>query len=44
MSAQISKAVLSQALLFMMKDVFTNYTVIAYALLLKLSQRKWLVA
>ncbi|CAO3597899.1 unnamed protein product [Absidia cylindrospora] len=33
MSTQISKAVLSQALLFMMKDIFTNYTILAYALL-----------
>jgi hypothetical protein len=33
MSTQITKAVLSQALLFMMKDIFTNYTVLAYALL-----------
>ncbi|KAI9271921.1 mitochondrial carrier domain-containing protein [Phascolomyces articulosus] len=40
MSTQISKAVLSQALLFMMKDVFTNYTVIVYALLLRLARRK----
>ncbi|KAI9489580.1 mitochondrial carrier domain-containing protein [Zychaea mexicana] len=40
MSTQIFKAVLSQALLFMMKDVFTNYTVMAYVLLLKLARRK----
>ncbi|KAG2225315.1 hypothetical protein INT45_005559 [Circinella minor] len=40
MSTQISKAVLSQALLFMMKDLFTNYTVIAYALLLQIARRK----
>ncbi|KAI8093273.1 mitochondrial carrier domain-containing protein [Halteromyces radiatus] len=33
MSTQITKAVLSQALLFMMKDIFTNYTILAYALL-----------
>lgn len=33
MSTQISKAVLSQALLFMMKDIFTNYTILAYALI-----------
>ncbi|KAI8363973.1 mitochondrial carrier domain-containing protein [Choanephora cucurbitarum] len=33
MSTQITKAVLSQALLFMMKDIFTNYTVLAYALI-----------
>ncbi|CAO3691774.1 unnamed protein product [Rhizopus stolonifer] len=32
MSTQITKAVLSQALLFMMKDIFTNYTVLAFAL------------
>ncbi|KAI9031732.1 mitochondrial carrier domain-containing protein [Phycomyces nitens] len=32
MSTQITKAVLSQALLFMMKDIFTNYTVLLYAL------------
>ena len=40
MSTQIFKAVLSQALLFMMKDVFTNYTVVAYALLLRIARRK----
>ncbi|CDS08666.1 hypothetical protein LRAMOSA10027 [Lichtheimia ramosa] len=39
MGAQISKAVLSQALLFMMKDIFTNYTIMAYALLLKASRK-----
>ncbi|CAO3622679.1 unnamed protein product [Cunninghamella blakesleeana] len=33
MSTQITKAVLSQALLFMMKDIFTNYTILAYALI-----------
>lgn len=33
MSTQITKAVLSQALLFMMKDIFTNYTVLAFALI-----------
>lgn len=38
MSTQITKAVLSQALLFMMKDIFTNYTVLAYALI-KASQK-----
>ncbi|KAI8366925.1 mitochondrial carrier domain-containing protein [Blakeslea trispora] len=38
MSTQITKAVLSQALLFMMKDIFTKYTVLAYALL-KASQK-----
>ncbi|KAI8063426.1 mitochondrial carrier domain-containing protein [Gilbertella persicaria] len=38
MSTQITKAVLSQALLFMMKDIFTNYTMIAYALI-KASQK-----
>ncbi|KAI8370558.1 mitochondrial carrier domain-containing protein [Radiomyces spectabilis] len=32
MSTQITKAVLSQALLFMMKDIFTNYTVLLFAL------------
>ncbi|KAI8059638.1 mitochondrial carrier domain-containing protein [Gongronella butleri] len=34
MSTQITKAVLSQALLFMMKDIFTDYTVMAFALLM----------
>jgi hypothetical protein len=38
MSTQITKAVLSQALLFMMKDIFTNYTVLIYALI-KASQK-----
>ncbi|KAI7902986.1 mitochondrial carrier domain-containing protein [Cokeromyces recurvatus] len=38
MSTQITKAVLSQALLFMMKDIFTNYTLMAYALI-KATQR-----
>lgn len=38
MSTQITKAVLQQALLFMMKDIFTNYTVLAYALI-KASQK-----
>ncbi|KAI9261978.1 mitochondrial carrier domain-containing protein [Sporodiniella umbellata] len=33
MSTQITKAVLSQALLFVMKDIFTNYTVLAFALI-----------
>ncbi|KAI8987899.1 mitochondrial carrier domain-containing protein [Mycotypha africana] len=33
MSTQITKAVLQQALLFMMKDIFTNYTVFAFALI-----------
>ncbi|KAJ2962440.1 hypothetical protein NQZ79_g2365 [Umbelopsis isabellina] len=32
MSTQISKAVLSQALLFMMKDIFTRYTIMVFAL------------
>ncbi|KAI9312445.1 mitochondrial carrier domain-containing protein [Dichotomocladium elegans] len=40
MGAQIFKAVLSQALLFMMKDLFTRYTVVAYALLLRASRQK----
>jgi hypothetical protein len=31
MSTQISKAVLSQALLFMMKDIFTRYTILVFA-------------
>ncbi|KAF7728085.1 ADP/ATP carrier protein [Apophysomyces ossiformis] len=35
MSTQITKAVITQALLFMLKDIFTNYTILAYALLLK---------
>ncbi|KAI8886052.1 mitochondrial carrier [Backusella circina FSU 941] len=38
MSAQISKAVLSQALLFMIKDIFTNYTILAFALLRKIKK------
>ncbi|KAI7869500.1 mitochondrial carrier domain-containing protein [Spinellus fusiger] len=33
MSTQITKAVLSQALLFMMKDIFTKYTVVLYVLI-----------
>ncbi|RUS21998.1 mitochondrial carrier domain-containing protein [Jimgerdemannia flammicorona] len=37
MGAQITKAVLSQALLFMMKDIFTRYTILLYALARKLA-------
>jgi hypothetical protein len=39
MSAQITKAVLSQALLFMMKDIFTSYTMLAFALLRKIEKK-----
>jgi len=40
MSTQISKAVLSQALLFMMKDIFTRYTIMVFALVRALKAKQ----
>ncbi|KAG2174542.1 hypothetical protein INT44_006805 [Umbelopsis vinacea] len=40
MSTQITKAVLSQALLFMMKDIFTRYTIMAFALVRALKAKQ----
>lgn len=40
MQAQISKAVISQALLFMVKDQLEKYTIVLFALLAKQKHHK----
>lgn len=40
MHAQIVKAVLQQALLFMLRDIFEKYTLLGVLLLRKLSLKK----